>query len=148
MLTPRFSGSGRWPWGRGGVLSLENMEAFSINEWLNWQQILSYCSSRWSTYVFCLIYVMKESRTFEWIVVVYLGSCWPVLPLPYRGMTLSRLMPALQTGHTCLFGLVSNHCNRKTCMLLLLKIAHKHNADMGMQIKIFSGEEFIFIYLM
>lgn len=38
-----------------------------------------------------------------------LGSCWPVLPLPYKGITLSRLMPALQTGHTCLFGLVSSH---------------------------------------
>lgn len=38
-----------------------------------------------------------------------LGSCWPVLPRPYNGMTLSRLMPALHTGQTCLFGLVSNH---------------------------------------
>lgn len=41
--------------------------------------------------------------------VFSLGSCCPVLPLPYRGITLSRLIPALQTGHTCLFGLVSNH---------------------------------------
>lgn len=37
------------------------------------------------------------------------GSCWPVLPLPYSGMTLSLLMPALHTGHTWLVGLVSNH---------------------------------------
>lgn len=28
-------------------------------------------------------------------------------------MTLSRLMPALQTGHTCLLGLVSNHCKQE-----------------------------------
>lgn len=44
----------------------------------------------------------------------HLGSCCPVLPLPYSGMTLSRLMPALQTGHTCLLGLVSNHCKQET----------------------------------
>lgn len=41
--------------------------------------------------------------------VFSLGSCCPVLPLPYRGITLSRLIPALHTGHTCLFGLVSSH---------------------------------------
>lgn len=41
--------------------------------------------------------------------VLSLGSCWPVLPRPYKGITLSRLMPALHTGHTCLLGLVSNH---------------------------------------
>lgn len=40
----------------------------------------------------------------------YLGSCCPVLPLPYSGITLSRLIPALQTGHTCRLGLVSSHC--------------------------------------
>lgn len=47
------------------------------------------------------------------ICLTNLGSCWPVLPRPYRGMTLSRLMPALHTGHTCLFGLVSNHCEER-----------------------------------
>lgn len=41
--------------------------------------------------------------------VFSLGSCCPVLPLPYKGITLSRLIPALHTGHTCLFGLVSSH---------------------------------------
>lgn len=41
--------------------------------------------------------------------VLSLGSCCPVLPLPYKGITLSLLIPALQTGHTCLFGRVSNH---------------------------------------
>ena len=39
----------------------------------------------------------------------YLGSSWFVLPLPYNGITLSLLMPALHTGHTDLFGRVSNH---------------------------------------
>ena len=39
----------------------------------------------------------------------YLGSCWSEDPLPYTGMTLSRLMPALHTGQVCLFGLVSSH---------------------------------------
>lgn len=38
-----------------------------------------------------------------------LGSCWAVLPRPYKGITLSLLIPALHTGQTCLFGLVSNH---------------------------------------
>jgi len=37
-----------------------------------------------------------------------LGSCLEP-PLPYNGMTLSRLIAALQTGHDCLFGLVSSH---------------------------------------
>lgn len=41
------------------------------------------------------------------------GSCCPVLPLPYSGITLSRLIPALHTGHTCLVGRVSNHWCRQ-----------------------------------
>lgn len=41
--------------------------------------------------------------------VFSLGSCWPVLPRPYMGITLSRLIPALHTGHTCLLGRVSSH---------------------------------------
>lgn len=39
----------------------------------------------------------------------YLGSsCW-LEPLPYRGITLSLEIVALQTGQTGLLGLVSNH---------------------------------------
>lgn len=40
---------------------------------------------------------------------LFLGSSCLVLPLPYRGTTFSLLMAALQTGHTCRFGRVSNH---------------------------------------
>ena len=46
-------------------------------------------------------------------VQVYLGSSWLVLPLPYSGMTLSLLIPALQTGHTDLLGRVSSHWKTK-----------------------------------
>lgn len=38
-----------------------------------------------------------------------LGSSWFELPRPYNGITLSRLIPDLQTGHTFLFGRVSSH---------------------------------------
>lgn len=41
--------------------------------------------------------------------VLSLGSCCPVLPRPYNGITFSRLIPALHTGQTWRFGLVSNH---------------------------------------
>ena len=37
------------------------------------------------------------------------GSSFSSLPLPYSGITLSRLIPALHTGHACRLGLVSNH---------------------------------------
>lgn len=40
---------------------------------------------------------------------INLGSSCLVLPLPYKGTTFSLLMAALQTGHTCRFGRVSNH---------------------------------------
>lgn len=54
--------------------------------------------------------MQTELPAFMLSTSTHRGSCWPVLPLPYSGMTLSRLMPALHTGHTCLLGLVSNHC--------------------------------------
>lgn len=38
-----------------------------------------------------------------------LGSCWFPEPLPYNGITFSREIAALQTGHVWLFGLVSSH---------------------------------------
>lgn len=41
--------------------------------------------------------------------VLNLGSCWLLSPLPYIGMTFSRLMPALHTGHSWRSGRVSNH---------------------------------------
>ena len=44
-------------------------------------------------------------------IKIYLGSFLSVFPLPYRGMTLSLLIPALQTGQICLFGRVSSHWN-------------------------------------
>lgn len=92
ILTPRFSGSGLCPCGRGGVLSLWNKTIACKND--------------------CHLFSTTENR--DDIVMchktTHLGSCWPVLPRPYRGITLSRLMPALQTGHTCLLGLVSSHC--------------------------------------
>lgn len=89
-LTPRFSGSGLWPCGLGGVLSLKSQR--HDNRWIH-NKIVSL-------------------SLFVLFVDNYLGSCWPVLPRPYNGITLSLLIPALHTGHTCLFGLVSNHCNR------------------------------------
>lgn len=50
-----------------------------------------------------------------------LGSCCCVLPLPYKGTTLSLLIAALQTGHTCLFGLVSSHwCKQGQLKIVLL----------------------------
>lgn len=101
VLTPRFSGSGLCPCGRGGVRSL-------------WHKTV--------TVLFLLItikYWIETGRTTQHVCESQhhstdLGSCWPVLPRPYKGITLSRLMPALQTGHTCLVGLVSNHCTTKT----------------------------------
>lgn len=39
----------------------------------------------------------------------YLGSSWLALPLPYNGITLSLLIPALHTGQTDLLGRVSSH---------------------------------------
>lgn len=41
--------------------------------------------------------------------ILYLGSCWFPEPLPYNGITFSREIAALQTGHVWLFGLVSSH---------------------------------------
>lgn len=38
-----------------------------------------------------------------------LGSCWLPDPLPYRGITFSLDIAALQTGHVWLFGRVSSH---------------------------------------
>lgn len=40
---------------------------------------------------------------------LFRGSSCFVLPLPYRGITLSLLIAALHTGHTWRFGRVSNH---------------------------------------
>lgn len=40
---------------------------------------------------------------------LFLGSSCLVLPLPYSGITLSLLMAALHTGHTCRLGRVSSH---------------------------------------
>jgi len=45
--------------------------------------------------------------------VLFLGSSCLVLPLPYKGITLSLDIAALQTGQTCLLGLVSNHWCRQ-----------------------------------
>ena len=59
-------------------------------------------------YYYCL-----GSERFGLWVQVYLGSCWLVLPLPYSGMTLSLLVPALQTGHPGLLGHVSSHWKTK-----------------------------------
>ena len=47
----------------------------------------------------------KQSTNWE----CYLGSFPSGFPLPYRGITLSLLIPALQTGQICLLGLVSIH---------------------------------------
>ena len=59
-------------------------------------------------YFYCL-----GSERFGLWVQVYLGSSWLVLPLPYSGMTLSLLVPALQTGHPGLLGHVSSHWKTK-----------------------------------
>lgn len=40
--------------------------------------------------------------------ILSLGSFWSLLSLPYRGITLSLLMAALQTGHVAL-GRISSH---------------------------------------
>lgn len=53
----------------------------------------------------------NSSRSSIWIQesLSYLGSSCFVAPRPYNGMTLSLLIAALQTGQTCLVGLVSSH---------------------------------------
>lgn len=53
----------------------------------------------------------NSSRSSIWIEesLSYLGSSCFVAPRPYNGMTLSLLIAALQTGQTCLVGLVSSH---------------------------------------
>lgn len=45
--------------------------------------------------------------------IIYLGSSCLVSPRPYNGITLSLLIAALQTGHICLVGRVSNHWCRQ-----------------------------------
>lgn len=69
-----------------------------------------------------------------------LGSTLLALPRPYRGTTLSLPIPALQTGHSCLFGLVSNHWWRHGQLKkwnLCLIFASKHDVVIWHLLNIF-----------
>ena len=106
-----------WEWiTRGWFWSLSLRRILANQKWVLYCVNQSEVSNVLSQPIRSKYYLVStnQKQVFTWGLggTLSLGSLPSELPLPYRGITLSLLIPALHTGQICLLGLVSSHWNR------------------------------------